>query len=303
MNRDSYARISLNNFDNKSENQGIRNFVVSENRTDLQDYPFDFRYPQIMDGIAFAICVKGSGKIRINLREYQIEPSTIIVVLPNYILELVEQSEDLVVEFLLFSFDFISDIKLITDIDIPRKIDQMACLKISEEETFDLLELHAFIVKRYKKTDFLYREEIAKNLLQTLIYEVLQLYQDKRIEYKMLTRKEKYLQSFVSLLFENHMKERSVSFYADKMFITPKYLSQIIKEASGIHIQEWIDDMVIMAIKALLKSSNMTILQISEEMNFANPSFFGSYFKKRTRMTPLQYRKNNSLTEAPHQDT
>lgn len=291
MNRDSYARISLNNFDNKSENQGIRNFVVSENRTDLQDYPFDFRYPQIMDGIAFAICVKGSGKIRINLREYQIEPSTIIVVLPNYILELVEQSEDLVVEFLLFSFDFISDIKLITDIDIPRKIDQMACLKISEEETFDLLELHAFIVKRYKKTDFLYREEIAKNLLQTLIYEVLQLYQDKRIEYKMLTRKEKYLQSFVSLLFENHMKERSVSFYADKMFITPKYLSQIIKEASGIHIQQWIDDMVIMAIKALLKSSNMTILQISEEMNFANPSFFGSYFKKRTGMTPLQYRK------------
>lgn len=291
MTREKYAKISLNDFGNQPDKQGIKNFIVSEDRTDIQDYPFDFRYPQIMDGIAFAICVKGSGRIRINLREYKIEPCTIIIVLPNSILEVVDQSEDLIVEFLLFTFDFISDIKLITDIDIPKKIDQMACLKISQEETADLLELHAFIVKRYKKTDFLYREEIARSLLQTLIYEVLQLYQDQRIEYKVLTRKEKYLQSFVSLLFENHMNERSVYFYADKMFITPKYLSQIIKEASGMHIQQWIDDMVIMAIKALLKSSNMTILQISEEMNFANPSFFGSYFKKRTGMTPLQYRK------------
>lgn len=287
MSKESYVKISLTDFDN----QGIKNFVVSEDRADIQDYPFDFDYPQIMDGIAFAICVKGSGKIRINLREYKIEPCTIIVILPNSILEVVEQSEDLIVEFLLFTFDFISDLKLIIDVDIPKKIDQLACLKITEEETADLLELHAFIVKRYKKTDFLYREEIAKNLLQTLIYEVLQLYQDKRIEYKTLTRKEKYLQTFVSLLFENHMKERSVRFYANRMFITPKYLSQIVREVSGMHIQQWIDDMVVMAIKALLKSSNMTILQISEEMNFANPSFFGSYFKKRTGMTPLQYRK------------
>lgn len=291
MNRESYPKLSLNNIGNQVDNQGVKNFVVSEDRIEVQDYSFDFRYPQIMDGIAFAICVKGSGRIRINLREYKIEPCTIIIVLANSILELVEQSEGLVVEFLLFTFDFISDVKLITDIDIPKRIDQQACLKISEEETADLLELHAFIVKRYKKTESLYREEIAKNLLQTLIYEVLQLYQDKKVEHKVLARKEKYLQTFVSLLFEYHMKERSVRFYADKMFITPKYLSQIIKEASGMHIQQWIDDMVIMTIKALLKSSNMTILQISEDMNFANPSFFGSYFKKRTGMTPLQYRK------------
>ena len=88
------------------------------------------------------------------------------------------------------------------------------------------------------------------------------------------------------------MKERSIAFYADKMFITPKYLSRVVKETSGVDIQQWIDDMVIMAAKALLKSSNMTILQISEDMSFANPSFFGTYFKKRTGMTPVQYRES-----------
>ncbi len=291
MYKENYAKISLDDFEDEASNLGIKNFLISEDRTNIQDYPFDFRYPHIMEGIAFAICVKGTGRVKINLREYKIEPCTIIIILPNFIIELIEQNEDLIIEFLLFSFDFISDIKLITDIDIPKKIEQMACLKISEEDTADLLEFHAFIVKRYKKTNFLYREEIAKNLLQTLIYEVLQLYQDKKIEYKVLTRKEKYLQTFVSLLFEYHMRERSVYFYADKMFITPKYLSKIVKDASGLHIQQWIDDMVIMAAKALLKSSNMTILQISEEMNFANPSFFGTYFRKRVGITPLQYRK------------
>lgn len=294
MSKENYAKISVNDFEDQATSQGIKNFVISDDTANIQDYPFDFRYPHIVEGIAFAICVKGTGRIKINLREYKVEPCTIMLILPNYILELLEQSDDLTIEFLLFSFDFISDIKLIADVDTPKKIDQKPCLKISEEATTDLLEFHAFIVKRYKKTDILYREEIVRSLLQTLIYEVLQLYQDKKTESgnKPLTRKEKHLHNFVSLLFEYHMKERSIAFYADKMFITPKYLSRVVKETSGVDIQQWIDDMVIMAAKALLKSSNMTILQISEDMSFANPSFFGTYFKKRTGMTPVQYRES-----------
>ena len=294
MYKKSYAKISLDDFDGPVSNQGIKNFIIFDDRANIQDYPFDFRYPHIMEGIAFAICVQGTGRIKINLREYKIEPSFIVTVLPNYIIELLEQSDDLIIEFLIFSFDFISDIKLITDVDIAKKIEQMACLKISEEQTADLLEFHTFIVKRYKKTEQLYREEIAKSLLQALIYEILQLFQAEKIgsEDRTLTRKEKHLHNFVSLLFEHHMKERSIAFYADKMFITPKYLSQIVKETSGVHIQQWIDEMVIMAAKALLKSSNMTIFQISEEMSFANPSFFGTYFKKRTGLTPLQYKES-----------
>lgn len=295
MHRDNYAKISLNDFESESSlNQGIKNFIISEDRTNIQNYPFDFQYPHIVEGIAFAICVKGTGRIKINLKEYKIEPNSIMIILPNYILELIEQSEDLLIEFLFFSFDFISDLKLITDIGLALKIEQMVYLKISEEETLDLLEFHAFIVKQYRKTEHIYREKIAKSLLHTLIYEVLQLLHDEKIgnDDEVLTRKEKHLQNFVKLLFEYHMKERGIAFYADKLFVTPKYLSQVIKETSGKSIQEWIDEMVIMAAKALLKSSNMTVSQIAEEMGFANPSFFGSYFRKRTGMTPVQYRES-----------
>lgn len=294
MNKMHYAKITLDDLKGQSPTLGIKNFIISEDKTNVQDYPFDFRYPHIVEGIAFAICVKGTARAKINLREYYIEANSIIIVLPNYILEILEQSDDLLIEFLFFSFDFISDLKLITEIDLAEKIGQKIYLKISDEETKNLLEFHAFIVKQYKKTNHLYREVIAKNLLHTLIYEVLQLYYDKKIGNgnETLTRKEKHLQHFIELLFKHHMQERSIAFYASKMFITPKYLSHIISEASGRHIQQWIDEMVIMAAKALLKSSSMTVSQISEEMNFANPSFFGSYFRKRTGMTPVQYRES-----------
>lgn len=294
MNKMNYAKITLDDLKRQSPTLGIKNFVISEDKANVQDYPFDFQYPHIVEGIAFAICVQGTARAKINLREYYIEANSIIIVLPNYILEMLEQSDDLLIEFLFFSFDFISDIKLITEADLSEKIGQKTYLKISNEETKNLLEFHAFIVKQYKKTNHLYREVIAKNLLHTLIYEVLQLYYDKKIGNgnETLTRKEKHLHYFIELLFKHHKKERSIAFYASRMYITPKYLSQIISEASGRHIQQWIDEMVIMAAKALLKSSSMTVSQISEEMNFANPSFFGSYFRKRTGMTPVQYRES-----------
>lgn len=294
MNKENYAKISIDDFEEQSQILGIKNFMISENKINIHDYPFDFRYPHIVEDIAFAICVKGTGRLKINLKEFQIEANSIITIVPNYIVEILEQSDDLLIEFLFFSFDFVSDLKLITETELFETIEEKAYLKINEDEANNLLEFHAFIVKQYKKTNHLYREEIAKNLLYALIYEVLQLYYDKKIgnDDETLTRKEKHLHHFIKLLFRYHMQERDIAFYAGKMFITPKYLSQVIYETSGKNIQKWIDEMVIMAAKALLKSSEMTIVQISEEMNFPNPSFFGTYFKKRTGMTPLQYRKS-----------
>ena len=294
MNKENYAKISIDDFEEQSQILGIKNFMISENKINIHDYPFDFRYPHIVEDIAFAICVKGTGRLKINLKEFQIEANSIITIVPNYIVEILEQSDDLLIEFLFFSFDFVSDLKLITETELFETIEEKAYLKINEDEANNLLEFHAFIVKQYKKTNHLYREEIAKNLLYALIYEVLQLYYDKKIgnDDETLTRKEKHLHHFIKLLFRYHMQERDIAFYAGKMFITPKYLSQVIYETSGKNIQKWNDEMVIMAAKALLKSSEMTIVQISEEMNFPNPSFFGTYFKKRTGMTPLQYRKS-----------
>jgi AraC-like DNA-binding protein len=81
-----------------------------------------------------------------------------------------------------------------------------------------------------------------------------------------------------------------VGFYAKKLCMAPKYLSAVIKEKTGKSAFEWINDYVILEAKSLLKSTNMTIQQISDELNFANQSFFGKYFKRLAGMSPKSYR-------------
>lgn len=294
MNKQKYGRISLEDVSRQAPITGVKNFILSDNGAKIKDYTFDFQHPNIIEGIAFAICVQGSARVKINLQEYHIEPNMIVTLLPNYLLEISDYSDDWSVEFILISFDFVSDLKLIAELNLFDKIEKITCLKIKEEEMLNLLDFHAFIVKKYKREDHLYREEIAKSLLHTLVYEVLQLLSSSEITAngKALTRSEELLTQFIGLLFQFHRQERSVAFYADKMFLTPKYLSKVIREASGKSASQWIDEMVIIKAKAMLKSSNLTVLQVSEKLNFPNASFFGSYFKKRTGFSPIQYRES-----------
>lgn len=85
-----------------------------------------------------------------------------------------------------------------------------------------------------------------------------------------------------------------MQFYADQLHLTPKYFSKLIKQSTGKTAGEWIDELVIVAAKGMLKSSNLTVAQISEELNFANPSFFGRYFKSKTGLTPKQFQSSGS---------
>ena len=93
----------------------------------------------------------------------------------------------------------------------------------------------------------------------------------------------------MQLLKEHYTTQRKIGFYADKLCMTPKYLSQVIHAVSGRHAGDWIRDYVILEAKALLKSRQYTIQQVSDMLNFPNQSFFGTYFKKTVGCSPLTY--------------
>ena len=104
-------------------------------------------------------------------------------------------------------------------------------------------------------------------------------------------RAEEYFKQFTHLLGEHFREERSVGFYARQLCITPKYLTTLIKRISGQSVSEWIDNYVILEAKALLKSGQYTIQQVSDMLNFANQSFFGVYFKKAVGCSPTAYKE------------
>lgn len=295
MKKEDYNRISIEHFARQLHLNVIAelsDFIVSKNPNVLQDHSFDFDYPHILDGIAFVFCVKGKAKVKINLTEHEVYENTLIIAAHNSIIQILEKSEDLEVEFLFFTFDFISNIRLSTQlVYIIKAVEEQSCLYLDREIFGDLLTVHRLIVNQYQK-NIAYREDVIKNFLYALIYQILQLYATDIAETaKAKNRKEDIHLRFMTLLFEHYKTKRSVKFYADELYLTPKYFAKVIKETSGKSVLQWIDEMVIMAAKAMLKSSEMTVAQIALQLEFANASFFGSYFKKRVGMTPTQYRE------------
>lgn len=104
-----------------------------------------------------------------------------------------------------------------------------------------------------------------------------------------------HFQQFLDLIHSSNVKYRPVEDYAAELCITPKYLSAICKRQSGKTASEWIREQVIADIRYRLLQTDMSIKEISNVMNFPNPSFFGRYVKLYLSVTPQQYRNNNIL--------
>ena len=94
----------------------------------------------------------------------------------------------------------------------------------------------------------------------------------------------------IRLIDRHYMAERGVAFYADKLFLSPKYLSELSKSMCGYTVQELVFKAITRRAMALLDSTNKTVAEISDDFNFPNPSSFGTFFRKQTGMSPQRYR-------------
>src|SRR5699024_7196307 len=96
---------------------------------------------------------------------------------------------------------------------------------------------------------------------------------------------------FKALLADHFIEERNVAFYAEKMHLTPKYFSTLIKKTSGKTAGDWINEKLLLEAKVRLQNQAWSIAQIAENLNFSDPSHFGRFFRKHTGMSPTAYRK------------
>lgn len=283
-----YTRLSVDDIDSFENISIINNFIISDGYKQIPNILSG--YPFIVDGIAFLIILSGTGKIKINHREYIFEKNKIMTALPGFIVEIIEQSDDFLVEHLFLSVDFLADLNILRDGKLADKIEERPSIKISEEDVHKLLDYHSFIVRRCKqKTD--QRKAITKNLLNAMLIEVSSMYSESSVlEVSSASQHEQIFNDFIKLLYKHIKYQRTVSFYADLLCLSPKYLGQIVKNVSGKLASEWITDYTVLLIKAMLKSSSITVSQLSDELNFPNASFLGRYFKKYTGFTPIEYR-------------
>lgn len=96
----------------------------------------------------------------------------------------------------------------------------------------------------------------------------------------------------MKLVEENFMKERGVKFYADKLFLSPKYLTSIVKSMSGCTVQQLVFKAITKKAIFFISNTDKSIKEISDTLGFPNASAFGTFFRKQVGMSPANFRKN-----------
>lgn len=253
------------------------------------------KYPvQISSMTLSLICTGGMAKIKINLVEQSLVRGCACMVMPGHFLQIIQTSSDFTGICMAIMSDFIDyqgDVK--TSMKILQKHINNPFTKIMEKNFEEIISLYEMMKRKLSEENYIYKEEVAKHYLSLMKYNMFQTYAEEQMEKilsKPISRKDEIFYSFIKEVEKHYKEERSVIYYADKLCISPKYLSSVIHDVSGKYATEWIDGYVILEAKALLKSNGNTIKEICNKLNFANQSFFAKYFKQHTGFTPKEYR-------------
>lgn len=252
--------------------------------------------PSKMEVVTVGLCLEGGSRCNISLREYEIVPGRMVIVLPNQIIEHRSFSPDFKAIFFAISRNLMEALpKVGNALSLFFYLKDYPCFDLTPHEQQIVQEYHSFIRQRLRNKEDLYRREVVMGLMQGFFFELCNIFNSHAPTATMMSaksRKEYIFERFYESLVESYQSERSVKFYADQLCLTPKHLSGVVKEVSGKTAGEWIDELVILEAKALLNSSSMNIQEIADRLNFANQSFFGKYFKHYTGMSPKEYRKS-----------
>lgn len=232
--------------------------------------------------------LQGTGRISINLIEYEVSTHQIIIIPDNSLIELFEISPDYDFQIIVPACNFLPVLpgSILSETYTRNGI----VLSLNEEEWTQAEMFFTLLWNILHSSP--YRRETIQHFIISLLYNLKYTYEQTRTTTPLrLSRQEEIFRRFIALVNKHSKQERSVNFYADKLCLTPHYLSTIIREASGQTVMQWINQSVILEAKVLLKHSNLLIFQISDELNFPNPSFFSKFFKRITGMTPAKYQK------------
>ena len=259
--------------------------------------------PIRFSGLTICLIIKGEIKGELNLEEFTLAKDSLLVISENSIVRITHVDWSKIDAYVLFiSHQFLTDLNIdLNAIDLKTIVTEskpaFSSLGPSHAETMaryiDLLHINA-VQNSYPNI----KRSIARSILQAILYQMLHFYKDSVTAddahpegKKRASRRLNYVHEFMALVRQHHTRQRSIGFYADRLYISPKYLSHIIKDVTGRSAADWIDQFVILEAKNLLRFSNKNIQQIAYALNFSTQSSFGKYFKHLTGMSPTQYQK------------
>lgn len=243
-------------------------------------------------------CVCGSAAVKKDEREYRLCNGVHFIASETSLMIINECSDDFRCIECQIDINFVSEIYPYLDSKIWSVLEHShpeSC-KVNEFDMLDVIFSQLCII--YEIDNFYYKKQISIHTLLNYIYVIYNLLLqnidiDKVQQESISTLSNSVLDKFFILCNQYHTKERNMNFYAKELHITKRHLYNIAQSSMKQSPKQLLDTFVIGAIKKLLLSSSLSILQISDMLNFPDQSTLRQFFKRSAGVSPTEYRKIN----------
>lgn len=255
-----------------------------------------FNDPMRIDAIVFILCTKGSIQFSCNLEEYKVEEGSLLLLPPkSMVMSTVEEIEKKGYA-VIFDPEFLGEcnfnISRFTSLMI--QITGQIHVKLTDSEQHRLLrglEMLEMLIAEQVESPF--REDVIRSMVETLMYQFCEVYAthiNPDGKGQKISRQEAYFRQFLKELGEHYAERQGVTYYAEKLCISSRYLTTIVRRISGLTVTEWMNRFLVMEAKYLLKYSDLSIQEIAYRLSFPDQSFFGKHFKQHVGVSPSLYR-------------
>lgn len=261
------------------------------------------------------ICKEGTMTLVIDNKEYHLKKNSMIMYFTNSTLHIKESSDDIRGFVLSAYVEALQPVLYnVTNFNAIFVLMKNPLQTLPDEELMVIEQYKSLLQIAMKKAE----EQASKpntsapmtematrqvNMIcSSLVLEVLQCYPCTTECYEPMSRKEDILKQFLTLLYKDYRKEHKINYYADRLFLTPRYFSLVIKEQSGKSPLSWITSALFVDARNMLQDTSYSIKEIADTLNFPTQSYFGKWFKNITGVNPLEYRHKKGGTKKPEEE-
>lgn len=245
------------------------------------------------EGGAILFCRRGSATVTVDQLRDRVTRDTLLLLLPGSILHLNERTDDFRVRFCAFSLELFSEAAYRLDPSFFHILHEHAIIRLPDRIIEGVRNWFQMASYTYRDRGNIFRNTIIRNRLQNVLLEAF--YKTQRFAPDVhsqtgTTRQADLFQRFVALVHEHCTEQREVAFYADRLCISTRYLSTIIRSVAHSTAKEFIDRSVVLEIKMLLGSTELSVQEIAYRLHFPDQSYLGRFFKKHTGVSPTEFR-------------
>ena len=250
------------------------------------------RFPHKIQKVTQIVITAGRFSCLVDFHMWSLKAPAVALFLPGHMVESLETDEEFAGFGMVLSQDFTDSLNLPVSLQERLFIKNTQFYSVTEEVLDALSSVYRQVSRLMKQPDNPYREKIIRHLFSAHYYGLGYYMHGLQSQPSAMTVQQEKCERFMVLVAENFKTQRDIGFYADKLCVTSKYLSTMLKQETGMTALDWIEKHVVLYAKSCLSSTSMTVQEISDDLDFPSQSVFGKYFKRVEGMSPKAYRQS-----------